>query len=115
MKIYELSKSAVDAVREYDAYIEDVLPRIRDEVSTKLSKDGHRLELLRTYGSFKGFSVLLISEDPSVAQLATSYVVTFELRDDKKLGATQVNLTDFTLDEIYEIQKLVESVLNKDL
>ena len=114
MKIYELSKSAVDAVKAYDAHLEDVLPRIRDEVSTKLSKEGHRLELLRTYGSFKGFSVLLISEDPSVPQLVTSYFVTFELRDDNKLGATQVNLTDFTLDEIYEVQKLVESVLNKD-
>ena len=115
MKIYELSKAAVNAVKAYDAYLEDVLPRIRDAVSTKLSKDGHRLELLRTYGSFKGFSVLLVSEDPSVAQLVTSYVVTFELRDDNKLGATQVNLIDFTLDEIYEVQKLVESVLNKDL
>ena len=114
MKIYELSKSAVDAVREYETYLEEVLPSIKDAVATKLSKEGHRLELLRTYGSFKGFSVLLISEDPSVAQLVTSYVVTFELRDDNKLGATQVNLIDFTLDEIYEIQKLVESVLNKD-
>ena len=114
MKIYELSKSAVDAVREYETYLEEVLPSIKDAVATKLSKEGHRLELLRTYGSFKGFSVLLISEDPSVAQLVTSYVVTFELRDDNKLGATQVNLVDFTLDEIYEIQKLVESVLNKD-
>ena len=114
MKIYELSKSAVDAVREYETYLEEVLPSIKDAVATKLSKEGHRLELLRTYGSFKGFSVLLISEDPSVAQLVTSYVVTFELRDDNKLGATQVNLINFTLDEIYEIQKLVESVLNKD-
>ena len=115
MKIYELSNAAVNAVKAYDAYLEDVLPRIRDAVSTKLSKEGHRLELLRTYGSFKGFSVLLVSEDPSVAQLVTSYVVTFELRDDNKLGATQVNLIDFTLEEIYEVQKLVESVLNKDL
>lgn len=114
MKIYELSKSAVDAVREYETYLEEVLPSIKDAVATKLSKEGHRLELLRTYGSFKGFSVLLISEDPSVAQLVTSYVITFEVRDDNKLGATQVNLVDFTLDEIYEIQKLVESVLNKD-
>lgn len=114
MKIYELSKSAVDAVREYETYLEEVLPRIKDAVVTKLSKDGHRLELLRTYGSFKGFSVLLISEDPDVAQLVTSYVITFEVRDDNKLGATQVNLVDFTLDEIYEIQKLVESVLNKE-
>ena len=115
MKLNRLSKSAVDAVREYETYLEEVLPRIRDAVATKLSKDGHRLELLRTYGSFKGFSVLLISEDPDVAQLVTSYVVTFEVRDDNKLGATQVNLVDFTLDEIYEVQKLVESVLNKDL
>ena len=114
MKIHELSKSAVDAVREYETYLEEVLPKVKDAVATKLSKEGHRLELLRTYGSFKGFSVLLISEDPSVAQLVTSYVITFELRDVNKLGATQVNLTDFTLDEIYEIQKLVESVLNKD-
>lgn len=114
MKICELSKSAVDAVREYETYLEEVLPSIKDAVATKLSKEGHRLELLRTYGSFKGFSVLLVSEDPSVAQLVTSYVVTFELRDVNKLGATQVNLTDFTLDEIYEIQKLVESVLNKE-
>lgn len=114
MKIYELSKSAVDAVREYETYLEEVLPSIKDAVATKLSKEGHRLELLRTYGSFKGFSILLVSEDPSVAQLVTSYVVTFELRDVNKLGATQVNLTDFTLDEIYEIQKLVESVLNKE-
>ena len=115
MKIYELSKSAVDAVREYETYLEEVLPRVKDAVATKLSKEGHRLELLRTYGSFKGFSVLLISEDPSAPQLVTSYVVTFEIRDDSKLGAIQVNLTDFTLDEIYEIQKLVESVLSKDL
>ena len=114
MKIHELSKSAVDAVREYETYLEEVLPKVKDAVATKLSKEGHRLELLRTYGSFKGFSILLISEDPSIAQLATSYVITFELRDVNKLGATQVNLTDFTLDEIYEIQKLVESVLNKD-
>ena len=114
MKIHELSKSAVNAVREYETYLEEVLPKVKDAVATKLSKEGHRLELLRTYGSFKGFSVLLISEDPSVAQLVTSYVITFELRDVNKLGATQVNLTDFTLDEIYEIQKLVESVLNKD-
>ena len=115
MKIHELSKSAVDAVREYETYLEQVLPKIKDAVATKLSKDGHRLELLRTYGSFKGFSVLLISEDPAVAQLVTSYVVTFEVRDDNKLGATQVNLVDFTLDEIYEVQKLVESVLSQDL
>ena len=114
MKIHELSKSAVDAVREYETYLEAVLPKVKDSVATKLSKEGHRWELLRTYGSCKWFSVLLISEDLSVAQLVTSYVITFELRDVNKLGATQVNLTDFTLDEIYEIQKLVESVLNKD-
>lgn len=114
MKIYELSKAAVNAVREYETYLEEVLPKVKDAVATKLSKEGHKLEVLRTYGSFKGFSVLLISEDPSVAQLVTSYVVTFELRDDNKLGVTQVNLVDFTLDEIYEIQKLIESVLNRD-
>ena len=115
MKIHELSKSAVDAVREYETYLEEVLPKVKDAVATKLSKEGHRLELLRTYGSFKGFSVLLISEDPDVAQLVTSYVITFEIRDDNKLGATQVNLVDFTLDEIYEVQRLVESVLSQDL
>lgn len=114
MKIYKLSTLAVDAVREYETYLEEVLPIVRDALATKLSKEGHRLELLRTYGSFKGFSVLLLSEDPSVAQLATSYVITFEVRDDNKLGATEVNLVDFTLDEIYEVQKLVESVLKKD-
>ena len=114
MKIYELSKSAVDAVREYETYLEEVLPSIKDAVATKLSKEGHRLELLRTYGSFKEFSVMLISEDPDVAQLVTSYVVTFELRDDNKLQATQANIVDFTLEELMEIQNSIVEVINSN-
>lgn len=114
MKIYELSKSAVDAVREYETYLEEVLPSIKDAVATKLSKEGHRLELLRTYGSFKGFSVMLISEDPDVAQLVTSYVITFEIRDDNKLQATQANIVDFTLEELMEIQNLIVEVINSN-
>lgn len=114
MKIYELSKSAVDAVREYETYLEEVLPSIKDAVATKLSKEGHRLELLRTYGSFKGFSVLLISEDPDVAQLVTSYVITFEIRDDNKLQATQANIVDFTLEELMEIQNSIVEVINSN-
>ena len=114
MKIYELSKSAVDAVREYETYLEEVLPSIKDAVATKLSKEGHRLELLRTYGSFKEFSVMLISEDPDVAQLVTSYVITFEIRDDNKLQATQANIVDFTLEELMEIQNLIVEVINSN-
>ena len=114
MKIYELSKSAVDAVREYETYLEEVLPKVKDAVATKLSKEGHRLELLRTYGSFKGFSVLLISEDPDVAQLVTSYVLTLKVNEDGKLQATQANIVDFTLEELMEIQNLIVEVINSN-
>ena len=114
MKIYELSKSAVDAVREYETYLEEVLPKVKDAVATKLSKEGHRLELLRTYGSFKEFSVMLISEDPDVAQLVTSYVLTLKVNEDGKLQATQANIVDFTLEELMEIQNLIVEVINSN-
>ena len=79
-----------------------------------MSKEGHRLELLRTYGSFKGFSVLLISEDPDVAQLVTSYVLTLKVNEDGKLQATQANIVDFTLEELMEIQNLIVEVINSN-
>lgn len=79
-----------------------------------MSKEGHRLELVRTYGSLKEFSVLLISEAPDVAQLVTSYVLTLKVNEDGKLQATQANIVDFTLEELMEIQNLIVEVINSN-
>ena len=38
MKIHELSKSAVNAVREYETYLEEVLPKVKDAVATSCRK-----------------------------------------------------------------------------
>ena len=116
-KFIIISTSTISKVKEYNMYMDEILPKIANELASVevLSKYGYGIEVVRTHGRYSGFSIILVNQTVNdFALKGGGYVLTLEVSDEGKLQATQANIVDFTLDELFEIQNKAVEVLNNN-